>query len=249
MTWLRRIYLTMAACLAFLPNTTLAQDVSVLIHRTDRGTELFLSGDATTLFSAFGAGADALSTEDGLVVYDDFKNGTWGIGDALLAQTEVRVGGRPVAFEAMSFMLHPKTEPVPFETPLDGMIAIGICNTLSSDERYGLSDLKAYAGYYAQQSATDVPIALSLPSETARGLNVSVSDFGPDGLRDNYTIVLQAGQTVVLSGEPALKTSAIVSRDLLLFLLLALLVAWCCGTVHRRRTATARARARATDPL
>lgn len=181
-----------------------AKDITVVLYRTEQGTELFLSGKADVLFSVFDAAVSVLPTNGPHVDFEAFQNGTWTIGDILIEKSKFKIGAEPAAFEAMSFMLHPKEERLPFDTPLDGMIAIGVCSATQTDAKYELSELTAYVGYFTEHSAVDAPLSLEFPDTIGTDLTITVNDFGSEGQYSHYTIEINDGRDLTLDAHKQL---------------------------------------------
>lgn len=171
-----------------------ARDIGVILHRTENGTELFLAGQAQTILAVFDATDGVIPMTGHHVDFEAFRSGTWEIGNTLLEKSVFAIDEQPAGFEAMSFMLHPSTESLSFRTPMDGMIAIGVCNSAQADAKYNLNELMAYVGYYSTLNAINAPVVLKLPKTLSHNLTIEVSDFGPDGQSLHYVMELQAGE-------------------------------------------------------
>lgn len=169
--------MTLASCTAVLSSGARADDVSIIVNRSHTFTEVYISAKAETLFATFNADPGIVPMQDGLVDYSDFASGTWGIGDTLLTGATLRIDQLVVQPEAMSFMLHPSDDTLRFETPLDGMISIGVCNALTSDEFYMFSDLTGYVGYYIDHGSTGSTLDLALTQALNRDLTLTVFDY------------------------------------------------------------------------
>lgn len=99
----------------------------MIIDRNKDAIEVFVSLAATDIPAVFGNAADFIARPGEVVAYEALREGTWDQGDAMIAGAQMRVGNDAVALEAMSLMVHPKDSRAPFDTPLDGIIAIGVC--------------------------------------------------------------------------------------------------------------------------
>lgn len=174
-----------------------ADQVSVVVSRAATHTEIYMSANAEALFRVFDTDTRIIPSQDGFIDYAGFAAGTWGIGDALLSDTLMTIGTAPVQPEAMSFMLHPSTDVLPFLTPLDAMIAIGVCNALSSDVLYQLSEMTGYVGYYIDQASQDAALNLKLSAVLDRGLTLHVADHGA-GHHTESELYFAAGSVVNL---------------------------------------------------
>lgn len=192
-----------------------ADDATIIVNRMDRGVELFISAPADLLFDLFQTSPDLVPMKPGGGVdFAAFQKGTWGIGDAMLANAPAQLGDGPALFEAMSFMLHPEDSPMPFEGPIDGLVAIGVCNVIRSQTHYALSDLTSYVGFYAHQRGGAAPIRIDLPAATETSMTITVKDFGPGTRNHSYQIILGPEQSpeLVLNAAPAKMPESLFSR-------------------------------------
>lgn len=190
------------ASLVLFAQSAWADDISLVLHRMVGGTEIYLSGDAETILSVFDVAEDVVPATNGFIDFDAFAHGTWTIGDTLMEKAAVTVNGAPTDFEAMSFMLHPNSDPMPLRTPLDGMIAIGVCNAVPEEAQLSLSDLRAYVGYFAQVDTTESAVNINLPATATTPLSIQIYDFGPDGHREAYSLYLKPGDSIELAISP-----------------------------------------------
>ncbi|MEL7164662.1 MAG: hypothetical protein AAGL96_04240 [Pseudomonadota bacterium] len=191
-------YRALAALIALLllAQTAVARDMTLVIQRLDDSTEIYVSADAPTLFTAFAADTDVVPSNGAFVDFDAFFEGTWGVGDALLTSTDVTIAGKDAGFEAMSFMLHPATEKLPLRTRIDGMIAMSVCNTIEPGARYLLNDLQAYVGYFSDHGSADAAIEFRLPTTTHGEITLQVYDITPDGFIHEYQRTIEAGAPI-----------------------------------------------------
>lgn len=177
-------------------------DMSLLIQRLDDGTELYVSADAPALFDLFATDPKTVPMRGDFIHFDAFFDGTWGIGDALLSQAAVTIDGSDAGFQAMSFMLHPKTEALPLRTRMDGMIAIGVCNTVPRGARLRLSEMQAYVGYYADRGSDASPIKIRLPRTDHAALSLQIYDIAPSGDVRAYTVSIAPDEAIILDLSP-----------------------------------------------
>ncbi len=101
--------------------------LEMIVDRGDGHVSVFLSMPAPAAVDLFGLPPAALVGADGTVPFDALRLGTFDIGDTLWTDVRATIDGVPATFEAMSLMVHPKDSRAPFDTPLDGIIAIGVC--------------------------------------------------------------------------------------------------------------------------
>lgn len=167
-----------------------AGELTVLVQRGEGSTQLFLSAPAEDLFALTATPVDVVPGGGGQVDTTTFTEGTWEIGDALLAETDAQIGDASAGFEAMSFMLHSTAEEMPLETPLDALIAIELCNVAQAGETQDWADLIAYAGYFSSAGSERAAITLNLPAD--QPIPVRVVDAGEAG-QVSWTTTLQPG--------------------------------------------------------
>ena len=138
---------TLLAVLTALPAT--AADLSLIVDRSEQGVELFLkfaTAETETLLAPFPPG---FLDPDGLVDITPFRQGTFLHGDKLWSEVEMRVAGEGALVESMSMMVHPDSIPVDFNDPIDGWIAMAVCNVTDPNARFELGMLSTYAGFIA----------------------------------------------------------------------------------------------------
>ncbi|MEM6637562.1 MAG: hypothetical protein AAF667_16910 [Pseudomonadota bacterium] len=175
----------------------LARDASIVILRTDRSIELYLSMPSDMMMAAFRAPETLLASADGTVEVDQFWRGTWNIGDDILNGAEVTLGAADVQFEAMSLMVHPADQRLEMTTPLDGQIAMSVCGAPPPEVAPTLDKLHTYVGYFLDTTVSDAPLALSLPDGEFAGLDVTVWDYTGYRLTNVTRTRLSEGGTLV----------------------------------------------------
>ncbi|MEO0485404.1 MAG: hypothetical protein AAF092_05790 [Pseudomonadota bacterium] len=166
-----RVAATCLAALMALPAT--AADLSLIVDRSDRGVELFVrfaTADTESLLAPFPTGfLDA----DGRVDIAPFQAGTFHHGDELWSEVEMRVAGHSALVEAMSMMVHPDSIPVDFNDPIDGWIAMAVCNVTDPNARFDLGVLSTYAGFIAWEVEGHGTVEIDFPTEA----EIEVTEF------------------------------------------------------------------------
>lgn len=219
--FVHRIAGTLIAMLLWAQHSS-AQDMTLVIQRLDDSTEIYVSADAPTLFTTFNTSPDVIPMLDGLdghVDFDAFFEGTWDVGDALLAETDITIGGTDARFEAMSFMVHPEDQKLPLRTRIDGMIAMSVCNTIEDGAQLGLNNLQAYVGYFSERGSADASIQFRLPETQHAELTLQVYDITPDGFIHEYQRVIGPGEPINLDlpAQPTLSVAMLSSMSLAFF--------------------------------
>ncbi|WP_417210862.1 hypothetical protein [Antarctobacter sp.] len=191
------------------PSGALADQIEVIVDRGMRGIEMFLAMPARTAVTRFGLTPELLTGPDGKVNFADFSGGTWDIGDALLAGVDVRIGHAPAGFEATSLMVHLKDQPLPFQTPFDGLTAISVCGVAQPETPPALDDLYLYAGFVAYPPDADAPLRFDLPEAPGERLSVTVREYGPGHTGAPTRLHLDSGQPLILGRQGGLPLWAI----------------------------------------
>ncbi len=183
-----------------------ADDMTLVIERGNDAIEFYFALGADVMVETFGLPQNRLAGPNGTVEFDSLREGTFDMGDELFAGVEAQIGETPALFEAMSLMVHPETDALPLETPLDGMIAIAVCTAPTPATPPGLDELRAYAGYIAYTDTPQAPLSLKVPAIGRDDLTVHI--------RDHTRGMLTSGQTVswtdgaVLLAEPGRRPRA-----------------------------------------
>ena len=175
-----------ALCAAPLVGTPARASVEMIVDRGADAITVYLSMPAPEAVRVFGLPPSALVAADGTVPFDALRMGTFDIGDVLWDDVAVTLDGRPLGFEAMSLMVHPADAPVPFQTPLDALTAIGVCTVADPSAPLRLDQLHLYVGLTAYrpdaaQAGLDLrggTLAFALP-RAAGGTDITVRDFAP----------------------------------------------------------------------
>jgi hypothetical protein len=187
---IRRTILAGLAAALLVPAQAGAGDLSLVLDRRAGAVELYLAGPTGDVLALFGAEAD----DGGGIDPDRWRlTGSFDFGDALLSGASVRIGGEPAVFEAMSVMVHPKSDPLPLRSPFDGLVAIAVCTASGDDSSLPISRTRLYAGYIAYTGATDGAIHLALPRPLARQISLIVRDHSDGRLLAVYRVGLGEG--------------------------------------------------------
>jgi len=187
---IRRAILAGLAAAMLVPGQAGAGDLSLVLDRRAGAVELYLAGSTGDVLALFGAEAE----DGGGIDPDRWRlTGSFDFGDALLSGASVRIGGEPAAFEAMSVMVHPKSDPLPLRTPFDGLVAIAVCTASGDESNLPVPLTRLYAGYIAYTGATGGAIQIAFPEPLAREVSLTVRDHSDGRLRTVYRVGLAPG--------------------------------------------------------
>ncbi len=179
----------------------------LLVDRRANEISFYFSLPATDLEGVFGQGAEDMLGADGTVDIDALYDGTFDTADTILGGVGVRIGGETVAVESLSMMLHDPAYLPAFADPYDAQIAVAVCTSPETVRGMGLSELRAYLGYFAWQVDGEAALELLFP-ETGRGtIEVTLRefvDFRPLPVR---VVPLRDGGTLSLASPPTGKAA------------------------------------------
>ncbi len=201
---MRAAALVVAALGGAGPSCALADRITLIVDRGPRAVEVFLAMPVSTAVTRFGLNPDLLKGPGGVVDFADFSGGTWDIGDALLAGVDVRIGRAPAGFEATSLMVHLKDQPLPFQTPFDGLTAISVCGVAQPVTPPTLDDLYLYAGFVAYPPNAEAPLRFDLPEGPGERLSVTVREYGAGRTGTPRNLHLDPGQPLILGQKVGL---------------------------------------------
>lgn len=194
--------------------SAVAETMELVIDRQEGQLEIFFGTRADNFVSVFGLNPDALENEQGVVEFAPLREGTYEIGDDLIAGTDARIGGAPVPFESTSLMVHPLDDALLMRTPFEAVMATAVCLVDDPDAAMSLEELQGYVGFVAFVDNPYDPLTLVLP-QTGRGdVTLAVRDFIDGEWVESYEMVVADGGTIAIPA--ASKTEFNVAWMLLL---------------------------------
>lgn len=176
-------------------------DVTVVVRRLDDAIELYLAFPATGLTEFFSLSPARI--EAGGLNYENLREGSWDLGDAVLEHASPRIGGGPAGFEAMSLMVHQTTLAPPLRDALDGLTAISVCAAPQPNRPPALSELRAYVGYIAYLEDTDASVRLALPGAARGEITVRIRDYAANGAVSERQLAVAPGADLVIPASVA----------------------------------------------
>lgn len=168
----------------------------MIISREAETVEIFFSMPAEAAVEHFGVAREDLLNSEGFAVLDAYTEGTWILGDDFWTGVTAEIDGVPATFEAMSLMLHPASQPMPYRDPLDALTAIEVCTV--NDASLDLSDAQLYVGLIAYTDTPTGELAFSFPGVEGDDLAFSVSDFNHYRITQQVQIWPGANGTMVV---------------------------------------------------
>lgn len=191
-------YLVVLAALISPP--ALADDsvVRLIVNRMSDSVEIFAELKADALPDVLQADPSGLAAPDGRVYFGELRStGTFEFGDQMISKVGFEVGGRSQRLEAMSVMVHPKTNILPFETPVDGVIAMSVCTVPDPVEPPQIEDLRIYSGLIAYPVDGTQSVSLTLP--LAEAIDVELVTYVEGRRGETARLSLAPGDSIDLA--------------------------------------------------
>lgn len=207
-----------------------AERINLIVDRTHYGVEVFLNMPADMSRSHFGLAPSALTDGAGHVAFERLRLGTADVGDEMFSGVHATVGGEPVTLETMSLMVHEAVDPLPFNEPFDGLVAIELCTTPPPSNPLTPQQVSLFAGFVGYSDTPYGPFEMTLPSVSGAGaVEVSVRSFSDGILQEEWRTVVSAGDTIYVAGprnRPGLEFWALVVAAVAAAGLGAILLMW-----------------------
>ncbi|MEM7243038.1 MAG: hypothetical protein AAF429_12710 [Pseudomonadota bacterium] len=171
---------------------------TLIVNRGAAELELYFHMAGDQLEPIFGVDPNGLISENDHVTYQGFLEGTFDEADKFIERIEAKISGNPLPLEAMSMMLHPRDFIVPFATPFDATLAIGVCNAETPTEPPHLSELNVYSGFYAYQVDGFGNVEIQLPKTGRDILALEIKEFVNGAYQNTRTVMLNDNQMLEL---------------------------------------------------
>lgn len=154
-----------------------ANSLTIIVSRDGEYVELFVGLPAEAVDDVFDLPESKLLSDNGKIEFAKFQRGTWELGDRLLASVDARTDNAAVSFEAMSLMLHPSEDYIPFNDFVDAALAVSVCNAITRPAASSLTDLDVYAGYFAIADKPGAEIKLVFPQTGRFPVLVKIREY------------------------------------------------------------------------
>lgn len=171
-------------------------DLRLVVNRLDDSVEIYAALRADAMPNILQADPAGLAAPDGRVYYGELRtSGTFEFGDTMVDRVGFSAGGLATEIEAMSVMVHPEANFLPFETPIDGVIAMSVCTVPDPEVPPQISELRLYSGFIAYPVNGFDALSLDLPHD--KTIEVELVSF-VDGVEDTReTQLLAPGDPMV----------------------------------------------------
>lgn len=176
----------------------MGQAMEVIVSREDRAIAIYLRMPFEDTKGLFGRDVPGFTDEDGNIRYSDLSQGTFDGGDILAKDVVFTLGGQSVEFETMSMMVHMEGFDVPFITPLDAVIAIGVCGVPIPEEPPEPEDLVWIGGWYAYPVDEAQEITVTFPKTGREARDAELRIYRNAVLEKEYTELLADGGTYII---------------------------------------------------
>ncbi|MEM0976964.1 MAG: hypothetical protein AAGJ34_05485 [Pseudomonadota bacterium] len=173
---------------AFFLNVSLAfaQPIDVVVDRSADDVEIYFRLPASEMEQIFGLVPDTVLDLDGMVDFGALQMDSVTPGTEIFQKTRAQSSAGDVAFETISFMVHPTDTALPFMTPWDAMVTTTFCSVDPSAPPQGLGLMTTYVGYFADQVPHSGAITLDFPWVGRDAQVVRVTEFRDKELWRSY---------------------------------------------------------------
>ncbi|MEM9969379.1 MAG: hypothetical protein AAF755_15020 [Pseudomonadota bacterium] len=199
------IYLYMRiALLALLASfyAPLAYAGEIVVSREGSGYAIYVRMPYAEVAPLFGQAPEGFTDEQGRLAVEKLSNGTFDAADDLIADVGFELGGAPVAFEAMSMMVHQAATPVPFDDPIAAQVAIAVCNVPLPEGPIDPTALTWIGGWFAYPVASDEALRIQFPQTGRDATEFSVVVFDDGEFEQQFDVRLKDGGALAVPDAP-----------------------------------------------
>lgn len=172
---LRPLVACVALIAACLPGR--AEELTIVVNRSDTAATLYIAVPASELGPVFGADAAALLSSTDLVIDAALQDSLFDQAGMLLAATTIRTRPNGPRFQGMSMVLHPIDDAVAFGTPWDASLASSVCTVPPDSRPWRQEDLLVYAGFAAHGIDGTAGFTVEFPATGREPVDVVLRDF------------------------------------------------------------------------
>ena len=192
----------------------------VVNHGKDTAT-YYLSMPSEGIKPILGSNPDLLFSDAGRVPIEAFRQtGSFDLADEMFANISGGVGGRRFAFESMSMMVHPKSQPLPFAAPWDAYTAISVCSVDNAKDQLVPGELQIYHGGFTDQVTGDAPLSLYFPKTGRAALDIVVHHYENGRLVGTYVETLADGGTLTIGVGQRLGLASLAKASMMWIVLI-----------------------------
>ncbi|MEM6944526.1 MAG: hypothetical protein AAF565_12320 [Pseudomonadota bacterium] len=174
--------------------------LTMIVDRSDGDMVYYLLMPAEQIVPLLNTDPELVFSANGAVPIDAFRReGSFDLADDVFRGVRSNRPDGALAFYSMSLMLHPKGEPMPFDTPFDGLTAISVCTVDYAFDAFVPGDLDLYYGAYAYEVADDETVTLTFPETGRAALDVVIRQYVDGRFVTEETAVLEDGGTLALA--------------------------------------------------
>lgn len=236
---LRTKYHVVVAGLAVLlavPQAVAAQtEIDLLVYRSQTSIDLFVRAPADDMSQLLGSLPHPLLDADARINFDYVKEQSWTIAQTLWQRSDIRLGDQRLDLEATSFVLHPKDDPLAFETPMDAMSAISFCTVPRPDRPLFLERMDAYMGFIGFVTDPQATLQMVFTRQTDVPILFNVLDYTDGTLTASQKIEVLPGRALVLRAG-AQRRVRVMAANVSIALVAALGLSGLLTHRNRRRT-------------
>ena len=173
--------------------------LTLIVNRGEDSATYYLSMPADGIEPILATDPALLFSDDGRVPIDQFRlTGSFDLADDMFARITGSLEGQAFEFEAMSMMVHPIAEPLPFAAPWDAYTAISVCTVPYDMDDLVPGVLQMYYGGFTDQVSGDAPMKIHFPQTGRDAMNIVVHRYDNGRLMSTDVQTLADGGTLVI---------------------------------------------------
>ncbi|MEM8576396.1 MAG: hypothetical protein AAGF60_00960 [Pseudomonadota bacterium] len=173
-----------------------AMAAEVILSRESRGVAIYIKMPFEDVPVLFGQPVEGLLNYDGATSFADLSRGTFDQAEALAQDVKFTINGQDAPFAAMSMMIHPEDNPVPFHDPLDALMAISVCGVPLPETPPANEDLVWIGGWYAPGTTDVTELTITFPDTGRDAMGVSLASFLARSGSARSTLSVEDGGTI-----------------------------------------------------
>ncbi|MEL7280428.1 MAG: hypothetical protein AAGK79_08730 [Pseudomonadota bacterium] len=176
-----------------------ADTMTLIVNRSEDSATYYLSMPADGIEPVLAVDPALLFSDEGRVPIDQFRlTGSFDLADEMFTRITGSLEGQPFAFEAMSMMVHPISEPLPFAAPWDAYTAISVCTVPYTTDDLVPGVLQMYYGGFTDQVHGDAPLKIHFPQTGRDAMDIVVHRYDNGRLMSTEVQTLADGGALII---------------------------------------------------
>lgn len=162
-------------------------EIEMIVSRSDKAVEIYFAMPTTVAVDTFGIQPDELTDDRGFADFDRFSAGTYDLATTFVERLNGSIDGTELDFDAMSLMIHPASESLPYRDPIDAVTTIEVCGYERDDVL--LKDTRLFVGMIAYTDQTSGALSVSFLDAINETSGLKLKDFTNFELRNSASFL------------------------------------------------------------